>query len=623
MELLHRPHHDGSELYVPGRTPGLGGSAAVRLRVPAGCPIGVDAVAVRCLRDGEPHVVRAEVDERTATDTWWRAELPVANPAVRYRFLLTGGDRTYAWLNGTGLHGHDIPDDDDFVLSTDPGGPDWHLSTVVYQVFPDRFASSGAERTPPGWAQRRPWDALPVGRGPTTPFEWFGGDLPGVEARLGHLEQLGVGALYLTPVFPAGSTHRYDAASFDEVDPLLGGDEALRSLARAAHARGIRVIGDLTTNHCGIGHPWFRTARDDAAAPEREFFFFDGSYRHGYEAWLGVHTLPKLDWRSHELRRRMAAIVRRWMAPGGAGTPGGPGDSGLDGWRIDVANMTGRHLAVDANGEAARLLREAVGEARADGLLIAEHGHDYRSDLQGFGWQGVMDYMGFSRPVWQWLRRPDLTDDLRRGFMGLPVAMPRLGGPAAVAGTLAFRAGRPWHTVLHSWNILDSHDTPRFLGIAGTRERVLAGAGLQMALPGVPMVFAGAEIGMEGAWGEDARRPFPWHRPESWDAATLDEYRRLIALRRSSDALARGGMRWVHVGDDALCWLRETRAERLLCLATRVPLDAAAALRVPLGALGARGLAPVHGGAAGDVRIEGGSALLPADGPAFHAWRVE
>ena len=112
---------------------------------------------------------------------------------------------------------------------------------------------------------------------------------------------------------------------------------------------------------------------------------------------------------------------------------------------------------------------------------------------------------------------------------------------------------------LHSWAILDSHDSPRFRTIAGSRERQLVGIGLQMTTPGVPMVFAGDELGLEGEWGEDARRTMPWDRPETWDTALLGEYRRLIALRRSSAALARGGIRYAFVDDDVIAYLRETR----------------------------------------------------------------
>ena len=142
--------------------------------------------------------------------------------------------------------------------------------------------------------------------------------------------------------------------------------------------------------------------------------------------------------------------------------------------------------------------------------------------------------------------------------------MPRLGGAASVAAMRAFRAGVPWQFVLHSWSILDSHDSPRFRTIAGSRDRQLVGIGLQMTMPGVPMMFAGDELGLEGAWGEDARRTMPWGQPESWDTELLSAYRTLIALRRSSDALARGGMRYLHVDDDAIAYVRESRGDKII-----------------------------------------------------------
>ena len=257
------------------------------------------------MRDGEPQVARGEIDRETDADIWWRATFPVWNVATPYRWLLSGDSR-YEWVNGMGVQSFDVPDADDFVVSPGDRGAEWHLESVVYQVFPDRFASSGQAVTPPDWAIPRGWDELPTGRGPETPVEWFGGDLRGIEERLDHLTSLGVNVLYLTPVFPAQSTHRYDATTFDSVDPLLGGDDAFASLVRAAHSKGIRVLGDLTTNHVGSGHEWFAAAQQQRE-PERAFFFFDDSYEHGYACWFGVPSLPKLDYESEELRERMYA----------------------------------------------------------------------------------------------------------------------------------------------------------------------------------------------------------------------------------------------------------------------------------------------------------------------------
>ena len=567
--LLDEPHHDGSDFYA-------GDDGAVRIHVPQD----VDSVTLRYVEDGEGRGVAAKHEG----DGWWSARVPLTNPVMNYRFLLSGGDVGYAWLNGAGLVRHEPPDADDFVLTTDPPGPAWHLESVVYEIFPDRFASTGAGGEPPEWAVPRAWHDLPNGRSPETPYEWFGGDLPGVEAHLDHIESLGANVIYLTPIFPAGSTHRYDGTTFDRVDPLLGGDEALESLTRTAHARGMRVVSDLTTNHTGDKHEWF-------TGGERELYLFDEDG--DYEAWWGIKTLPKLNWLSPELRRRMQDVTKKWLQPPFA----------LDGWRVDVANMSGRTRDTDVNADVAPTLRAALND---DSLLVAEHFHDFHPDWRG--WHGVMNYAGFSRPVWTWLRGA-----LEVPYFGLPLAMPQLGGDASAASMRAFRAGVPWNFVLHSWAILDSHDTARFRSVAGSQPRQLVGVGLQMTTPGVPMVFAGDELGLEGEWGEDARRTMPWGA----DTPPLfDEYRRLISLRRSHEALARGGLRYAFVDEDVIAYLRETPGERLLCLASR---DEHTPVRLPLAALCARELETLYGD---DAELDSGDAVLPAAGPAFHVWRL-
>ncbi len=587
--LLDQPHHDGSDLYVLERPARLGDEAVVRLRVPRAAA--VDRVVLRYERDGEPRNAEAFADEETQTDVWWRASFPVANPISRYRFLLSGGDVGYAWVNALGMTAHEVADADDFAIAVGDWGPAWHLESVVYEIFPDRFASSGLTAERPGWAVARAWDERPTGRGRPTPFELFGGDLPGIERHLDHIASVGANLIYLTPFFPASSSHRYDATTFAHVDPLLGGDDALQSLAAAAHARGIRIVGDLTLNHTGHRHEWFLAAQASPAAPERAFYYFDDSLPHGYESWLGHPTLPKLDWRSEELHERFGAVLRRYL------------ELGLDGWRIDVANMVGRYRDLDLNREVSKWARGQVG----DGLLIAEHGHDFRPDLGARGWHGVMNYSGFLRPLWTWLIRDDPDPEQREQFWGIPVGVPSLDGEPSVAALQRFRAGVPWESVIHSWNLLDSHDTARFRTIAGTSGRHLVGLGLQMTLPGVPMLFAGDELGLEGAWGEDARRTMPWDAEESWDRAFLEDVRTLTALRRSNSALAHGGIRYVHVSADAIAFVRETRGEQLLVLASRAPHEP---VTTPF-----RSLETLFG----DDALNG---ILPAAGPAFHIWRI-
>ena len=291
------PHHDGSTTYVPEQTPQLGGTVSVFLRVPRASD--VTSAWARVVCDGEPELVAASVDRQDERDTWLRADLPVVNPVVGYRWLLDGGPNDYQWLNGSGLHGHDVADACDFRLSTYDPPPSWATGTM-YQIFPDRFAKA-VDRTPPAWAVPAGWDDPVIGEGPDCARQLYGGDLDGVAAHLDHIASLGVSTVYLTPFFPAHSNHRYDASTFRHVDPLLGGDEAFARLADATHARGMRLMGDLTTNHCGDTHEWFRAARADAGSPEAGFFYFD-EHPDGYAAWWNLRHMPILNHQSAELQ---------------------------------------------------------------------------------------------------------------------------------------------------------------------------------------------------------------------------------------------------------------------------------------------------------------------------------
>lgn len=608
MHLIGEPHHDGSALYVSTQAPTLGTTVDVWVRVPAG--IDATGVYARTTPDAEPRFTRLEIDpQRTGTavggygagDVWWRGQITVHNPVTRYRFLICPRSGTPYWLTARGVSDHDLPDATDFRLVAYDPPPAWTADAVVYEVFPDRFARSSAAgpldpARVPEWAVPCSWDTDEVtGEGPLTPVQFFGGDLDGITEHLGHIQELGANTIYLRPVFPARSNHRYDASTFDQIDPLLGGDAALRRLADAVHARGMRLVGDITTNHCGDAHEWFVTARDDPDSPERQMFYFDADG--GYEAWYGVPSLPKLNWSSPLLRSRITAIMRRWL------------DS-YDGWRIDVANMTGRRAGDDRNHEVAAALRREVMAARPDAMLLAEHNHDATGDLDRDGWQGTMYYAGFTRPLWTWLRAETLDLD---NFIGVPDGVPRRAGPAVLATIRSFGALMSWRSLTHSWQLLDSFDCARFRTVAGTRERHLVGVGLQMTMPGTPMICSGSEFGLTGRNGEYARTPMPWHRPQQRDEATTQAFRDLIALRRSEPALTRGGLRWLYADADTLVFARETAEQSLLVAARRASgKPVALPLRAP-----ARGVY-----AAADLIPDAGMITLPADGPSLRIWRL-
>jgi len=549
--LLFEPHHDGSPLYLKQESVSLGDQVPIRVRTSEQQP--VEAIWVRTVEDGEPFFTSCTVDRVDGDAVWWAGQVHVRNPVQRYRFLIETEDGRIRWLNQAGVHDHDVTDAFDFKLSTYDAAPDWGRDAVIYQIFPDRFArSAGADERPiPDWAVPAQWTDDPIHIGPHTPLQFYGGDLDGITEHLDHVVGLGFDTIYLTPVFPAESNHRYNASTFDEVDPLLGGDEAYKRLIDAAHGRGLRVIGDLTSNHTGDTHEWFTTARTNKRSKERHFYFFaaDGSH----EGWKGHSTLPKLDHTSKELGQRFRGVVERWL------------DFGIDGWRIDVANMTGRHAEVDEAHRVAREIRGAATAVKPDALVLAEHGHDATGDLDGDGWHGTMNYYGFSFPVWEWLRDPRHPVP----SFGLPVDVPRRSGVEAVTAMRAFTASFGWRATSTSWNILGSHDSPRIRTTTGSAALHHLAVVLQFTLPGVPMVFAGDELGLPGTDGEDGRRTMPWQDQDSWDRRTAAVYAALAALRKEHPALTRGGLRWVRIGTDDLAFLREHPRETLLVSLTR------------------------------------------------------
>ncbi|MEO8527697.1 MAG: glycoside hydrolase family 13 protein [Pseudolysinimonas sp.] len=559
VDLSAQPHHDGSALYVSTQFPNLGDRVAVRVRVPEAWAA-VD-VRARSHPDGEPGYVQMALVATIDGMQWWEAVLTVANPVHGYRFRLARADGSAEWLNASGLHRLDPRDVDDFRLVAYEPPPSWSDAAVLYQVFPDRFARSSAadDRPLPDWAEPAAWSD-PVDQDRVhTAVQFYGGDLAGVEEHLDHLDDLGVTLIYLTPIFPARSNHRYDALSFDHVDPLLGGNDALVSLVEAAHARGMKVIGDLTTNHCGDGHEWFQAAYGKPDAPEGEFFYWHNAEHTSYESWLGVPTLPKFNWNSHELRRRFIdgpdSVVGRWLqAP-----------FNLDGWRIDVANMTGRYLAEDLNAVVRRTIRQTMLEVNPDTLLLAEFTTDAAPDFTGDAWHGAMTYANFTRPIWNWLRTPH--SDAGGGLAMAVGETQDWNGRDVVAGHRDFTAGFPWRVRHHNMNALDTHDTPRFLNAARPGTPVVA-YGLAVTMPGIPVVWAGDEFGLHGDDGEHSRTPLPWDRIE--DAAdTIAMYSRLNTLRGEHPALQTGGIRWLHASDDAIAFVRETAEESILVLAAR------------------------------------------------------
>lgn len=567
LPLALLPHHDGSALYVPNQSPKVLDVLKIRVRIHKALGT-VKEVRVRYSESGEAFPSPPmKVIKREGGWSWYETKITMHNPKTNYRFMIVLASGETLWLNTQGLHSLNQPDINDFRLNTFASAPKWGQSAIMYQIFPDRFARSkhADEHKTPSWAIAREWGDKVIGSGPGTSEQFFGGDLWGVIEHLDHLKKLGVNLVYLTPIFPARSNHRYDASSFAEVDPLLGGGKAFAALIEAAHKQGMRVIGDLTSNHSGVGHEWFKAAHKKPSAKESDFYYFSEK-NHKYESWFGVPSLPKFNWKSRELRKRFiegpSSVVAKWLkAP-----------YKMDGWRIDVANMTGRIREEDMYLEVAQVIRKTMVDINPDTIMLGEYTGDAAFEVQGDGWQGAMTYSNFTKPVWRWFYNED-KKSRPKGAEGLPGfsmwdGAQKAGGRELVQSYTQFIAGFPWHVRLHNMNPLDTHDIPRFKTYAIKGAQKVA-AGLQFTFPGIPVIWAGDEFGLDGFNGEESRTPIPWNNERPHDTKMIDTYAALAKIRRTNSALNDGSMRFVYASDEAIVFVRENGKQSILVAATR------------------------------------------------------
>jgi cyclomaltodextrinase / maltogenic alpha-amylase / neopullulanase len=428
-------------------------------------------------------------------------------------------------------------------------GPDWVRDAVFYQIFPDRFASSA--RVPkPGPFEG--WDAPPTNHG------FKGGDLLGVAEHLDELADLGITALYLCPVFASASNHRYHIFDYEKVDPLLGGNAALRELLDSAHARGMRVILDGVFNHASRGFwPFNHLLENGANSPYRDWFYLDplvragrrglvaypgrreaaAMARHrengrprtasehvlGYQAWWDLPALPKLNHSNPAVREYIFGIAERWLR------------FGIDGWRLDVPQEIGEPGFWEE-------FRRRVLAVKPDAYIVGEIWRAAPEWLAGDRFHALMNYP-LSETILSFVGAGRMDEALLAKTHEFAQNVCPIDGPEFGRQLQRVMTTYEPAVIQEQLNLLDSHDTPRFLSLAGGDRSALRLAWLiQMTLPGSPCLYYGDEIGLEGREDPDCRRAYPWD-PAHQDIALRSFVAGLIALRRSEPALRRGTFR--------------------------------------------------------------------------------
>ncbi|MFQ5854046.1 MAG: glycoside hydrolase family 13 protein [Anaerolineae bacterium] len=419
--------------------------------------------------------------------------------------------------------------------------PDWVKDAVFYQIFPDRFARSDAVPKPSNLER---WDDPPTRRG------FKGGDLLGVVERLDYLQDLGVTAIYFNPIFQSAANHRYHTHDYYHVDPILGGDAAFRHLLDTAHERGIRIILDGVFNHASRGfYQFHHLMENEADSPYVDWFQVKGFPLHAYDerkppnymAWWNLHALPKLNTNTPAVRQFLWDVGRHWI------------ELGADGWRLDVPGE------ID-DDEFWREFRRQVKEANPEAYVVGEIWGDATRWLQGDQFDATMNYL-FAKACLGFFIR-DADRGLLSGVGYSPVPTLEVAEFAVtIEKILALYEREVTEAQL---NVLDSHDTARFLTIAKGDESAFRLATLfQMTYPGAPCIYYGDEIGMQGRKDPDCRRAFPWDESR-WNAGLRDFVKRCIALRHAHPALRRGDYTRLHARDEVYAFGRRLNSETLI-----------------------------------------------------------
>ncbi len=552
-------HHDGSTRYVHHTNGSIGSTVTLTLRTPREAPI--SRILIRYAPDGEQQCAPMHTSGDDGYTQWWEGAIHLRMPVTNYRFHIITPNESF-WLNGEGIHPYTPTDSADFRIIAGYTAPSWTHTSVFYQIFPDRFADGDPQSNVVSGEYSlygkpviaRQWGEAPLQGG----RDFFGGDLQGIIDHLEYLQWLGVTAVYVTPIFTSPSNHKYDVSDYREIDPHFGGNSALAKLSSALHERGMKLMLDITPNHCGSAHPWFQQAVADPNAETAEYFTFH-HHPDSYECWLGVSSLPKLNYRSKKLQQEMFAgtdsIMQKWLnAP-----------YSIDAWRLDVANMMGRQGSLQMGNKLGRAIRSELKRNHPQMYLLGEHFFDATTHLQGNEFDGVMNYRGFLLPLQQWIA--NFANDATEAANWDPSHTISTVGLTTQWQT--YLAAIPWQIALQQFNLLDSHDTTRMFSVVqGNMNKMRAVSALLFTYPGIPSVYYGDEVGVQGMRDPDCRRCMNWNT-DTWNHDLFEWYRALIHLRTSAPALIHGGYQLLFTGKDTLAYMRETADDSIIIAAQR------------------------------------------------------
>jgi len=391
--------------------------------------------------------------------------------------------------------------------------PEWAKNTVWYQIFPERFANGDASLNPEG--------TLEWGSCDPTPFSFFGGDIQGIINHLDYLADLGIGGIYMCPIFKSPSTHKYDTEDYFEIDPQFGDKETFKKLVELAHEKGIKIMLDLVVNHCGYHFgPWQDVLLNGEDSKYRDWFHIRDFpiVKLEEEAWPNYDTfsfgkrMPKMRTENPEVRDYFLKVARYWTH-----------EFNIDGWRLDVANEVDHAFW--------REFRKEVRSIKNDVYILGEVWHDANSWLKGDQFDAVMNY--------------PLTNAINDFIAKNKTTASEFKEAISKIQTMYSR-----HVNEVNFNLLNSHDTKRLLNACqGDKQKVILAYAFLMTQAGSPCIYYGDEIGMDGGDDPLCRKCMIWDE-EMQDLEMLESFKKIIDLRKKHSALRGTNLEWIHVDNE-------------------------------------------------------------------------
>ena len=590
---LESVYSDGTEEFVSNPKPKLFETVKVRIRMYEDAP--VQHVLLRSNPNGEEHCAEMQVIKTEHGLKYYEAELKVTEKRMPYQFYLVCEDVVYFYTQKE-ITTY-VPDlTYDFVLLTDYEQPEWVKDAVFYQIFPERFCNGDESNDVQNGEYSRDghptikmknWDDPALTYQEGFCLDFYGGDLQGVKEKIPYLKELGVTAVYLNPIFAAPSVHKYDCLDYFHVDPHFGGDEALAELSAALHENGMKLILDISINHTGIDHKWFNKdgiwfdksqgAYNNPDSPERAYYFFGEN--NSYLGWLGVETLPTLNYTSEALReviyRAEDSVIKKWLKP----------PYSIDGWRFDVANIMGRKDELQLSHELWPEIRKSIKEVNPQAYILAEEWGDCGAYLQGSEWDSPMNYYGCGRVIRQFLGEPDLFMSRNPILRNVPYKMTAADVKNRVMEHLA---KMPYALQENQFNLFDSHDVSRLHNNPKVHPEEYRGAVIfQFMLPGAASIYYGDEAGVDGVLysNEGCRYPMPWNK----DFKNSEMYKlnqTMAHMKHQHKALRSGGMKFLYAEGNVVAIARFCGDEVFVGILSTEDKDVT--IQLPLGAVGAR-----------------------------------